>query len=275
LLLNALAKGHEIEVAAVFSESGHFYVSPVAVLRDKRLSNPVLYQHSHSEAENEQFVKRFIGLHYARNSKFFISQSGQALGEMRLGELQVGCDSDYNFDAKPTGPFRFDNSRGAIALSDDIGKPHADFRTQSAASERSQFALMSQQSLSKSHPSVTAKTRWVIHHLIGTKVAENGGRLLVGSISFLQKRREYWMFVVLEQHGQTWLPGVAEVHVIDDLEDRTDAQQEEFFDQLDVDGDGTDEIFTESTYYEAYSFDAYAPRNGAWKRIYASGLGGC
>ena len=81
--------------------------------------------------------------------------------------------------------------------------------------------------------------------------------------------------MILEQRDGEWQPAITKVHKVKDLEDRTDAQQEEYLDQLDIDGDGVDEIFTVSTYYEAYSFAVYRLRSGIWNNIYESGLGGC
>ena len=205
----------------------------------------------------------------------FIWQSGQARGKLRLGGLQPGCDSDYTFHATPIGKTSFDKSQGAIASSQDIGPVHPNYRESATEAERAIFARVSQKALAKSHPSITPKTATKTHHLASTRTSSTGNPLLVGSISFLQQRIEYWLFVILEQQGGEWHPAITKIHKVKDLEDRTDAQQEEYLDQLDIDGDGIDEIFTESNYYEAYSFAVYGMRSGIWNNIYESGLGGC
>ena len=158
--LNSTAAQSDIQLAAVYSDSKDFHLTPIAMMRNGKLLNPVLYQRA-----NQQTIDRFVRLHYAQGTTMFIWQSGQARGKLRLGVLQPGCDSDYTFHATPIGETSFDKSQGAIASSQDIGAVHPNYRESSTEEERAVFARVSQKALSKSHPSITPKTPVKIHHL--------------------------------------------------------------------------------------------------------------
>jgi len=270
LPLSSSVAEHDVQLAAVTSDSKNFFLTPIAIMRNGKLLKPVLYQRA-----NQQAIDRFVRLHYAQGTTMFLWQSGQARGKLRLGGLEPNCDSATTFHVTPIGETSFDKSRGAIALSQDIGPGHPNYVESATEGERALFARVSQKALSESHTSITPKTPMKIHHLIRTRASATGSPLLVGSISFLQKKTEYWLFVILEQRDGEWRAAITKVHTVKDLEDRTDAQEEEYLDQLDIDGDGIDEIFTESNYYEAYSLAAYGLRGGVWNNIYESGVGGC
>ena len=45
--------------------------------------------------------------------------------------------------------------------------------------------------------------------------------------------------------------------------------------QLDLDGDGTDEIVTINTYYEGWDYTIYKEQKGKWEKVCQGGGGGC
>jgi hypothetical protein len=75
---------------------------------------------------------------------------------------------------------------------------------------------------------------------------------------------------------RSFLPGVlSDRRDSTDLEDGTDSEDMRFVDQLDLDGDGTDEIIVEVTGYENEEFGIYKRRNGLWSQVHLGGQGGC
>lgn len=61
----------------------------------------------------------------------------------------------------------------------------------------------------------------------------------------------------------------------EDKEDGTGREGDRFVDQLDLDGDGTDEIVVEVTGYESEEFRIYKRQNGSWQQVHVGGQGGC
>jgi hypothetical protein len=45
--------------------------------------------------------------------------------------------------------------------------------------------------------------------------------------------------------------------------------------QLDLDGDGTDEIVTINTYYEGWDYTICKEQKGKWEKVYQGGGSGC
>ena len=68
---------------------------------------------------------------------------------------------------------------------------------------------------------------------------------------------------------------LARYHKTTDIEDGKDGQDVRFVDQLDLDGDGTDEIVVEVTGYESEAFLIYKRISGLWRRVHVGGQSGC
>jgi hypothetical protein len=64
-------------------------------------------------------------------------------------------------------------------------------------------------------------------------------------------------------------------HKTKDMKDGMDDEGHRFVDQLDLDGDGTDEIIVEVTGYESEEFRIYKRQNGFWHQVHVGGQGGC
>jgi hypothetical protein len=67
----------------------------------------------------------------------------------------------------------------------------------------------------------------------------------------------------------------ARYHKTTDLEDGKDSEDVLLVDQLDLDGDGFDEIVVEVTGYENEEFAIYHRSNGSWAQVHLGGQGGC
>lgn len=128
--------------------------------------------------------------------------------------------------------------------------------------------------MSAKFPTVRTRTPFSIHHLTTTRAQADGNQFLIGSISFLRDGSDYWLFEVLKQTTSGWSPVIEHLQRSRDA-NRKDAIEEFFVDQLDMDGDGIDEILTSSTYYEGERYSIYSCRNGTWSRIFRSTYRGC
>ena len=114
-----------------------------------------------------------------------------------------------------------------------------------------------------------------VDQLIVTKVDESESKLVIGSLHVEAKgvRHEVFLIGKLDSSGAT--TELARYHKTTDLEDGTDSEDMRFVDQLDLDGDGTDEIVVEVTGYENEEFGIYRRRNGSWSQVHVGGQGGC
>jgi hypothetical protein len=271
LPLHAVEQSSDVQLAMLSFEEKPAVLVPMAILRDGKLIEPVIY----AQSANEQVNNRFIDRHYAIRSKFEIRQAGEAKGRVQIDHFKGGCHLAYDFVVNPTAATSWDRQHTGIAMSNSVGVPHPSFQRPTNFSERTAFIDRSRHILSSRGHKLKPNDPYTIDQLIATKAGVSGNQLLVGSISFRQDNTEYWMFEILEDVAGNWWTRIAEIHPVHDLDDYKDMKEESLVDQLDIDGDGIDEIFTYSRYYEGGSFAAYGFREGVWKNIYKSKMAGC
>jgi hypothetical protein len=114
-----------------------------------------------------------------------------------------------------------------------------------------------------------------IDRAIVMRVDETAGEWLVGSL-FVEvegARHEIFLVAMMASSGATM--ELARYHKTMDIEDGKDAEDVRFVDQLDLDGDGTDEIVVEVSGYESEAFVIYKRISGLWRRVHVGGQGGC
>jgi len=268
---NAVVRQKTIQLAEISVSSKSLTVTPIAMIRSNKLVRPLVYV----SPEKDAAVEKFIRQNYQAGINLEVRQSGERRGHILLGDIQPGCYSDFNFSAKSAGDLSFDRSKSALAVTQDIGSAHSDFQRSATQEETAHFAQTSRNALSALFPAINPKTRFKVRHLVATRAKAEANPLLLGSISFYRNEKEYWLFAIVEQVGNDWKPALTEVHRMKDREGRTDAVEESFLDQLDIDGDGVDEIFTRSIYYEGVSYTVYGLSHSVWAKIYDSGYSGC
>ena len=106
---------------------------------------------------------------------------------------------------------------------------------------------------------------------LDTKAAAAGERLLVGSYERKTKEKIERLFLIARHEGDQLIPLGSSSHEQTDLTSATDQEIETFFDQVDVDGDGVDELVTTVTRYEDYSFVVYKWQSGKWIKVFEGG----
>jgi hypothetical protein len=114
-----------------------------------------------------------------------------------------------------------------------------------------------------------------VNQLIVTKVDQSESKFVIGSLYVEAKGARHEVFLVGKLDGSVATTELARYHKITDLEDEKDSEEVRFVDQLDLDGDGTDEIVVEVTGYENEEFGIYKRQNGIWSQVHVGGQGGC
>lgn len=112
-----------------------------------------------------------------------------------------------------------------------------------------------------------------VDRAIVMRVDETEDDLLVSSLFVEVEGVRHQIFLVAMMAGAT--TELTRYHKTTDIQDGKDAQDVRFVDQLDLDGDGTDEIVLEVTGYESEAFAIYKRMSGRWTRVHVGGQGGC
>jgi len=83
--------------------------------------------------------------------------------------------------------------------------------------------------------------------------------------------RQVVLFFIAEHVGSSYRI----THSFFDDEDEVSVEVPGAVDVIDLDGDGTMELITESHYYESWDFAVFRKEGGGWKRVYKGAGGGC
>jgi hypothetical protein len=114
-----------------------------------------------------------------------------------------------------------------------------------------------------------------VDKLVVTELDGSEGKFLVGSLFLKTNAAAYEVFLIGRMGSSAAITELARYHKTTDLEDGKDSENVRFVDQLDLDGDGTDEIIVEVTGYENEEFVIYRRQNGRWSQVHVGGQGGC
>lgn len=110
---------------------------------------------------------------------------------------------------------------------------------------------------------------------IVTKLQQSSSVSLIGYAFIKTKTAVHEVFLIANLETPNPSVEFTRYHVTKDVEDGKDSENYRFVDQLDLDGDGTDEIVVEVTGYESEEFRILKRINGSWRRVHVGGQGGC
>ncbi len=212
---------------------------------------------------------------YKVGERIALFEGGQRQGDVRIKKVMpLQCDSSA---ALLSTDLSFHLAKGAMALATNAGgiRPHTNFQRQADEADR---RYASQLAMSEFHkhgvPDVLAKNI-KFDRLIVTKVDDTHTEFMIGSLFLLVKGVRHEVFLIAKMTASEATAELARYHKTTDLEDGTGSENVRFVDQLDLDGDGVDEIVVEKTGYEDEEFEIYHRRDGSWAQVHIGGQGGC
>jgi hypothetical protein len=212
---------------------------------------------------------------YKVGERLALFVGGQRTGDVKINKVMpLQCDSSAALvSADP--PLHL--AKDAMALATNSGKirPHANSQRQADNGEQKYARQLAMNAFRKHGVPEELAKGIKVDQLIVTKVNESESKLVIGSLHVEAKgvRHEVFLIGKLDSSGAT--TELARYHKTTDLEDGTDSEDMRFVDQLDLDGDGTDETVVEVTGYENEEFGIYRRRNGSWSQVHVGGQGGC
>jgi hypothetical protein len=212
---------------------------------------------------------------YKVGERLALFVGGQRTGDVKISKVMpLQCDSSA---ALVSADPHLHLAKDAMALATNAGKirPHANSQRQADDGEQKYARQLAMNAFRKHGVPEELAKGIKVDQLIVTKVDESESKLVIGSLYVEAKgvRHEVFLIGKLDSSGAT--TELARYHKTTDLEEGTDSENMRFVDQLDLDGDGTDEIVVEVTGYENEEFGIYKRRNGLWSKVHLGGQGGC
>jgi hypothetical protein len=200
---------------------------------------------------------------------------GQRQGEIKIEKvLPLQCDSSAAV-VSAGSPVHFTEGTRAIATNAKSIVPHARTRRQTAEEEKKYVKELAMKEFQKHGVPGEAAKLITIEQSIVTKIDQSESQLLIAYAYVKFKGVCHEVFLLGRLDGSSAVTELARYHKTTDVQEGTDGQGYRFVDQLDMDGDGTDEIVVEVTGYESEEFRILKRVNGSWVRVHVGGQGGC
>jgi len=249
-------------------------LDPIAIYDGSALTRLPEEDYDKGEPSDEE-IDRFNKAYYTPGKQYPLLFGGSELGSATVVEpTGLGCVS---FAATVRTSLPVPNGQYALATIDLAGIGlHANWREKASAEQETEFLRAAADFLTSNGVKGVAATALRIKNLRVTRLGEKRPAALIGTIAtYRDATTDHDLFLVLEQKQTSWEVRVASDHSSSDLEDHTDEINENFVDQINLTGEGTDEIVTIRGYYESWDYVVYMLGNGVWKTVYQGGGGGC
>lgn len=221
------------------------------------------------------------------------ARSGDDESAYRPGErlaLFVGGRRAGGVTVKKIAPFQCDSS--AALVSGDQGihlqkdtmalasnaqniRPHASYERRPNFKERKYAVQLAMNEFRKHGVSEGMASAVKIDQLVVTKIDDSNSQFLIGSLSLRTKSALHEAFLIGKIGASSATAELVQYDKSTDLTEGTDAEDYVFVDQLDLDGDGVDEVVVELRGYEEEEFEIYKRYSGSWREVHDGGVGGC
>jgi len=220
-----------------------------------------------SKAEENPVYK--VGEHIA----LFVG--GQRQGDVRIKKVMpLQCDSSAAL-VSTVPPFHLLKDTMALASNSAEIHPHSNSQRQASEAERNYARQLAMDEFRNHALPASLAKNIKIDKLVVTKLDDTNSEFLVGSLSLVTKSAGHEVFLIAKIIESAATAEFIRYHKTTDLEDGKDSEDVRFVDQLDLDGDGFDEIVVEVTGYENEKFAIYHRNNNSWTQVHLGGQGGC
>lgn len=212
---------------------------------------------------------------YKVGERIALFVGGQRQGDVHIKNVMpLQCDSSAALVSTGSS-FHLPKDTMALASNSAQIRPHSNSQRQANEAERNYARQLAITEFRKHALPATLAKNIKIDTLIVTKLDGSDSEFLVGSLSLATKSARHDVFLIAKIVESAATTEFARYHKTTDLEDGTDSENVRFVDQLDLDGDGFDEIVVEVTGYENEEFAIYHRSNGSWTLVHLGGQGGC
>ena len=256
-----------IILKVVKTETGG-YMEPVVILDGGRYREPIP-----ADADRD----RFNAAYYSPGQSYrMLAGGGEAGRATVLKPTSMGCQEWGSADVRMQSTFNIEK-----ALATNSGSLGRRRKLSRAPNNRErEAALKVARTIFRQNRVPSSLIRGAAaDNLVATDLGNDGHAELVGNFRIGVSRDagipDYTLLLVLEPEGKAYRVALARYYRIKDKYRQTGVQSEDFLGQLDLDGDGTDELIVETQYWEAWTYYIYKKQRGAWRRVYQGGGSGC
>ena len=249
-------------------------LDPIVIVDGEKFRNPMAYLQENDRAKAQAEADSFSKAYLVAGRKYSMLFGGGNKGLITVAEeMGISCE---NLTATLVPPVPSANGQKALAVTSTNGIGlHENWRKSPSPEQQAAFLKLAAESLMQKGIRAISPTTIRLRNLRATRLGPDRPVTLIGSVTFMEKEAAHNLLLAAEQTDDRWSVTLSSYHVSTDLEDSVDDVQEDFVDQLDLNGKGMDDIVTISGYYESWDYSIYRLEQGAWKKVYHGGGGGC
>jgi len=211
---------------------------------------------------------------YQVGASYALLAGGERVGQVIVKKVApLQCNSTAAIVATNSTPFS--DTTMAIATNATGIQSHPNRQRDPSPQERLQTIRLAMIEFRKYGIPQSLASEVKLERLIATQIDRDGRKTLIGSLTIRTNKAEHRVFLIVGIVGDDATTELVLYHRTTDLEDGKDSQGLLFVDQLDLDGDGADELVVEMTGYENEEFWIYQRQAGTWRRVWIGGQGSC
>jgi hypothetical protein len=212
---------------------------------------------------------------YQVGASYTLFAGGEQIGKVRVKKIApLQCNSSAAIVAADTS-IRFSDATMALATNSKNIRTHSNPQRDPSPEERLNAIRLAMMEFRKHGVPQALASELKLERLVVTQIDGDSQKILSGSLTIKTNKAQHRVFLIAGTVGNNAATELAIYNQSTDLEDGKDSQTFRFVDQLDLDGDGIDELVVETIGYESEGFTVYRRQAGTWKQVWAGGGGAC
>jgi hypothetical protein len=243
-------------VFAISKEANDVTIDPIVIYNKGQYVDPL--------PEDEGFIKRVETKYFRKGQKYRVIFGGAEAGTLTLKDrLEFGLTTSATMDSS----IRLNSQVHALATSSDTRGVKQNSRRAPTAAERASMLSLMKDAYRLKKLTAAAIAKVTVNNITALDVDGDAQAELIGSFAIEVQQVTHDLFIIAEKKNGQYQSSV----VWYNKGTEEDLASRRLLDILDLDGDGTAEVFTINSYYESTDFTIYKKVNGAWKSVYQGG----
>lgn len=249
-----------VVVFAVSAESGEGSMDAVVIVDGRQLRSPYT-----DEQKDKQ--KSFANEYFAPGKVYRLIFGGGEAGNVTVKKWSEGCNN-VHAEITPSTSVRLGGKVMALATSSETLGKRASARRAPTDAERAQVMALMKSIYSQRRTPASLIGSIKVTNLTATDLDGDGKYELVGSFTLTAKNKfQRDLFLIAHQPGAAMRADFVKFQAYQPPPEGF-LSSIDFIDQLDLDGDGVGEVFTQQGGFDGYALLIFKKVGGRWKQVY-------
>jgi hypothetical protein len=249
-----------VVVFAVSAESGIGSMDAVVIVDGRQLRSPYT-----DEQKDKQ--KSFANEYFAPGKVYRLIFGGGEAGNVTVKKWSEGCNN-VHAEITPSTSVRLGGKVMALATSSETLGKRASARRAPTDAERAQVMALMKSIYSQNRTPASLVPSIKVTNLTATDLSGDGKYEMIGSFTLASKNKfERDLFLIAHQQGAAMRADFVKFQAYQPPPE-TFLSSIDFIDQLDLDGDGTGEVFATQGGFDGYALLIFKKVGGRWRQVF-------